>query len=196
MYVGAGIRRRRIHACCPSNHFIRSPHPYDPDTVTFADLLDYVFQNHDPNRQTRKTQYQNIVFAATPAQRDALDAYLEANSLDPDEIETRIERLSRFYPAEDYHQKHSLRTTISPGRRVRSSTAVQTRSTRQMTAARSRQRTVPDCPMASRFGPPLRTASRDHLRQTRQASGPRTNPIRRRSPNGPRNEWLPERRHG
>lgn len=83
---------------------------YDPEEVSYTDLLDRVFRSHDPRRQTLKTQYQNIVFAATSAQRDALDAYLEANGYDPDGIETRIEQLSRFYPAEDYHQKHSLRS--------------------------------------------------------------------------------------
>jgi peptide-methionine (S)-S-oxide reductase len=83
---------------------------YDPETIAYTDLLEHVFRSHDPRRQTRKTQYQNIVFTATPDQRDALEAYLEANDLDPDTIQTRIEHLSRFYPAEDYHQKHSLRS--------------------------------------------------------------------------------------
>lgn len=82
---------------------------YDTEAISYTDLLDRVFRSHDPYRQTRKTQYQNVVFTATPAQRDALEAYLKANDLEPDTIRTRIERLSRFYPAEDYHQKHSLR---------------------------------------------------------------------------------------
>ncbi|ESS07418.1 MAG: peptide methionine sulfoxide reductase [uncultured archaeon A07HB70] len=83
---------------------------YDPEVVSYTGLLDRVFQRHDPHSQTRATQYQNVVFAATPAQRDALDAYLQANGLDPDGVRTRIERLSRFFVAEDYHQKHSLRS--------------------------------------------------------------------------------------
>ncbi|PSP66687.1 peptide methionine sulfoxide reductase [Halobacteriales archaeon QS_1_69_70] len=66
---------------------------------------------HDPNRQVRKTQYQNVVFAATAAQRETLAAVLEERGLQADAIGTRIERLDRFYPAEDYHQKHSLRGT-------------------------------------------------------------------------------------
>ncbi|MFB6119409.1 peptide-methionine (S)-S-oxide reductase MsrA [Halosegnis sp.] len=86
---------------------------YDPEVVSYTDFLARVFRSHDPRRQTPKTQYQNIVFAATAAQRDTLHTYLEANSYDPDEIETRIEQLSRFYLAEDYHQKHSLRAKRS-----------------------------------------------------------------------------------
>lgn len=86
---------------------------YDPDTVTFAELLDRVFQRHDPNHQTRKTQYQNIVFATTPGQSEALNEYLGANGLNVDTIETRVEQLSSFYLAEDYHQKHSLQSRQS-----------------------------------------------------------------------------------
>ncbi|TQQ79893.1 peptide-methionine (S)-S-oxide reductase [Halonotius terrestris] len=82
---------------------------YDPDVQSFGDLLDLVFRSHDPNQQTRKTQYQNIVFVATADQRGALTDYLESNGYTADGIATRIEQLSRFYPAEDYHQKYSLR---------------------------------------------------------------------------------------
>lgn len=82
---------------------------YDPEVISYGDLLDVAFRSHNPNQQTRTTQYQNVVFAATEAQRSAIDSYLAVNGLDAAAIETRIEQLSRFYPAEDYHQKHSLR---------------------------------------------------------------------------------------
>ncbi len=86
---------------------------FDPDVLTYTDLLEQVFQSHNPRSQTRKTQYQNVVFAATPRQQTALDEYLRAHGLDADSIETRIEQLSRFYNAEDYHQKYSLRSQQS-----------------------------------------------------------------------------------
>ena len=86
---------------------------YDVDELSYADLLAVVFDNHDPNRQTRKRQYQNIVFADSPAQRETLETNLEANGLDADSIETRVERLTRFYPAESYHQKYNLKANQS-----------------------------------------------------------------------------------
>lgn len=86
---------------------------YDPETVSYRDLLEAVFRSHDPHRQPRKTQYQNVVFAADGDQRETLEAFLEAEGLEADAIETRIERLSRFHVAEDYHQKHSLRSERS-----------------------------------------------------------------------------------
>ncbi|TQQ79430.1 peptide-methionine (S)-S-oxide reductase MsrA [Halonotius roseus] len=86
---------------------------YDPETRSFAELLDLVFRSHDPNQQTRKTQYQNIVFIASADQRETLTDYLDANGYTADGIATRIEQFSRFYPAEDYHQKYNLRNKRS-----------------------------------------------------------------------------------
>jgi peptide-methionine (S)-S-oxide reductase len=86
---------------------------YDPETRSFAALLELVFQSHDPNQQTRKTQYQNVVFTATSEQQAVLTDYLESNGYTTEGIDTRIEQLSRFYPAEDYHQKYSLRSEQS-----------------------------------------------------------------------------------
>ncbi|RDI69518.1 peptide-methionine (S)-S-oxide reductase MsrA [Halopelagius longus] len=86
---------------------------YDTDDVSYADLLAIVFDSHDPNHQPRKRQYQNIVFTDSPEQREALETYLEANGLDVDSIETRIESLTRFYPAESYHQKYNLKAKQS-----------------------------------------------------------------------------------
>ena len=86
---------------------------FDPDTVTYRDLLKLVFESHTPQRQTGKTQYQNVVLAATAEQRATLNEFLAARGLTADGIGTRIEQLSRFYPAEEYHQKYTLRSVSS-----------------------------------------------------------------------------------
>jgi peptide-methionine (S)-S-oxide reductase len=86
---------------------------YDPEAQSFADLLDLAFRGHDPNQQTRKTQYQNIIFVGSPDQRESLTDFLDARGYTADGIATRVEQLSRFHPAEDYHQKYSLRNQQS-----------------------------------------------------------------------------------
>jgi len=83
---------------------------FDPGELSVRDLLETVFASHDPDRQTRKTQYHNVVFTASSEQRDALDAFLDERGLAADAIATRLERLDQFYPAEDYHQKYNLRS--------------------------------------------------------------------------------------
>jgi len=79
---------------------------YDLDVVTFADLVDVAVANHDPRRQPRKRQYQSVLFHETDAERAAIEARLDEIPVD---VETRIERLEAFYPAESYHQKYNLR---------------------------------------------------------------------------------------
>ena len=86
---------------------------FNPDTITYRKLLNHVFNSHTPQNQTRTTQYQNIVFAATKDQRAVLDDFLTVHGLTADGIGTRIEQLSRFYPAEEYHQKYHLRSISS-----------------------------------------------------------------------------------
>jgi peptide-methionine (S)-S-oxide reductase len=83
---------------------------FDPDVVTYRTLVEAVFQQHNPRTQPQKTQYQNVVFASTATQRRAVDTVLTGRGETADSIETRFEQLSRFYPAEDYHQKYRLRS--------------------------------------------------------------------------------------
>jgi peptide-methionine (S)-S-oxide reductase len=85
----------------------------DPGRTTYRAVVEAVLDSHDPAREVGKTQYQNVIFAASSSQRETLAAVLEEPGLDPDAIGTRIERLDRFHLAEAYHQKHSLRA--SPG---------------------------------------------------------------------------------
>ncbi|ELZ57423.1 peptide methionine sulfoxide reductase MsrA [Halorubrum hochstenium ATCC 700873] len=86
---------------------------FDPDAIPYRDLLSQVFHSHDPQHQTRKTQYQNIVFAATEDQQAVLDEFLSTRGPTAEGVGTRVEQPSRFYPAEDYHQKYKLRSVSS-----------------------------------------------------------------------------------
>jgi peptide-methionine (S)-S-oxide reductase len=86
---------------------------FNPDTFTYRNLLNHVFISHAPQNQTRKTQYQSIVLAGTKDQRVVLDDFLTVYQLTADGIGTRIEQLSRFYPAEGYHQTYNLRSVSS-----------------------------------------------------------------------------------
>lgn len=81
---------------------------YDPGRVTFEELLEQAFDAHTPLEQSRKRQYQHILFVESDDQRAQLRAYLDTSGYDPERIETRLERLSEFHLAEPYHQKFNL----------------------------------------------------------------------------------------
>ncbi|MCU4926716.1 peptide-methionine (S)-S-oxide reductase [Halobacteria archaeon AArc-dxtr1] len=82
---------------------------YNPDQLSFDDLLARAFAEHTPYRQAKKRQYQHLIFTEMADQHDQLQVFLDESDLDRDRIATRFESLDRFYPAEPYHQKFNLR---------------------------------------------------------------------------------------
>jgi len=82
---------------------------YDPKVVSYEDILEVFWSEHNPFRQGWSTQYQNIAFYENDKQKDALEKYLKRLGHDGRRVETRVEPLMSFTLAEDYHQKHSLR---------------------------------------------------------------------------------------
>jgi len=85
---------------------------YDPATLSYDDLLDVFWANHDPRANTGKRQYRAVVLAVTDAQREAAEGSRDAitDRLGAS-VATDIEALDRFDLAEDYHQKYELRST-------------------------------------------------------------------------------------
>jgi peptide-methionine (S)-S-oxide reductase len=80
---------------------------YDPTVVSFADLVDVAVANHDPRSQSRKRQYQSVLFFESERERGAIETRLAEI---PVPVETRVEPLDTFHLAEDYHQKYNLRS--------------------------------------------------------------------------------------
>ena len=86
---------------------------FDPDQVTFEQLLDLFWDIHDPtqiNRQGPDTgsQYRTIIFTCTEAQGVSARTSkktLERSGRFAHGIATTIEPVGDFWMAEDYHQK-------------------------------------------------------------------------------------------
>jgi len=85
---------------------------FDPQVVSYADLLDIFFHTHDPTTLNRQggdtgTQYRSAIFPHSPEQEAEAKAAIARASADwPAPIVTTIEPLSEWYPAEDYHQEY------------------------------------------------------------------------------------------
>ena len=96
---------------------------YDPRRVSLGTLLQVYFSvAHDPTQRNRQgpdtgTQYRSAIFVSDAAQAKVAREYiaqLEANKVFPKPIVTRIEPLTRFYPAEAYHQDYLIRHPDAP----------------------------------------------------------------------------------
>ena len=87
---------------------------YDPDVVSYVDLLEVFFTVHDPTQLNRQgpdvgTQYRSIILSHDDEQHEQAEAFiaeLEAEGVYDDEIVTELEGLETFYVAEAKHQDY------------------------------------------------------------------------------------------
>ncbi|MEK7208293.1 MAG: peptide-methionine (S)-S-oxide reductase MsrA [Patescibacteria group bacterium] len=87
---------------------------YDPQLVTYRDLLTVFFGSHDPTARNRQgsdvgTQYRSAVFYTTPEQKRIAEKFVrEINSSNKlgKPVVTEVAPLAAFYPAEDYHRDY------------------------------------------------------------------------------------------
>ncbi|XP_026499049.1 peptide methionine sulfoxide reductase [Vanessa tameamea] len=83
---------------------------YDPKTVTYEDLLDMFWGNHEYGLTTKlKRQYQSMILYHDEEQRLAAEASHKTMQIRCNgQLRTEIAPAGTFYPAEDYHQKYRL----------------------------------------------------------------------------------------
>ncbi|MEY8021197.1 peptide-methionine (S)-S-oxide reductase MsrA [Muriicola sp. SD30] len=87
---------------------------YDPEKVSFFELVQVFFGSHDPttlNRQgpDRGPQYRSIAFYENEEEKKIIEAYLKAleeSDVYGEPIVTEIKPLTTFWEAEDYHQDY------------------------------------------------------------------------------------------
>ena len=85
---------------------------FDPEQLSYDDLLDIFFAIHDPTQLNRQgndigTQYRSAIFPLDDVQRGAAKAAIaRANEVNDGKVVTTIEPLGDWYPAEDYHQNY------------------------------------------------------------------------------------------
>lgn len=83
---------------------------YDPVVISYDDLLEEFWTSHNPTSPSWKTQYASIILAHDDEQlRLAQESAERFSAVVKRPVSTRIERLDRFWMAEDYHQKYYLR---------------------------------------------------------------------------------------
>jgi hypothetical protein len=83
---------------------------FDPERVSYVDLLEAFWCVHSPLRPAHSTQYASLVLCHDDEQLSAALASKERiENRTCRQMFTEVRRLDRFYVAEDYHQKYALR---------------------------------------------------------------------------------------
>jgi peptide-methionine (S)-S-oxide reductase len=86
---------------------------YDPEVISYAEILDVFLGTHDPTQLNRQgndvgTQYRSAIFPLDVTQRDEAAAAIERWNAEHNgqRAVTTIEGPAKWYPAEDYHQEY------------------------------------------------------------------------------------------
>ena len=92
---------------------------YDPQKVSYEQLLDTFWENHDPTTKNRQgpdigTQYRSAIFYHSPEQEAAARAsFQRAQAKFRHPIVTEIVPATEFYRAEEYHQQYLAKRGLS-----------------------------------------------------------------------------------
>ena len=117
-YMGGAVKDPTYREVCDgtTGHAEVIQIHYDPSTISFDTLLDWLWRSHDPttlNQQgaDRGTQYRSAIFYHSDAQRATAEASKAAAQAQfNNTIVTEITEASTYYPAEDYHQDYIEKT--------------------------------------------------------------------------------------
>lgn len=82
---------------------------YNPDQITYQELLELFWQSHAPTTKAWSRQYMNIIFTHNREQEQlAHSTWTEVQEKASGKVFTEIKPYQEFYLAEDYHQKYYL----------------------------------------------------------------------------------------
>ena len=118
-YAGGGVANPSYEDVCTgtTGHAEVVQITFDPQVVTFEDLLHVFFTIHDPTTLNRQgadvgTQYRSAIFYHSPEQKATAErviAELQAQKLWDEPVVTELKPLAAFYPAEEYHRDYFRR---------------------------------------------------------------------------------------
>ncbi len=118
-YSGGTVRNPTYREVCggDTGHAEVVQVTYDPNVISFKDLLEIFWKTHDPTTKNRQgadfgPQYRSAIFYHTQQQRQLAEEYknkLNAAGAFAAPIVTEITPFKEFYSAENYHQNFYAR---------------------------------------------------------------------------------------
>lgn len=115
-YSGGNVNNPTYEQVCSGStgHAEACQITYDPDKISYDQLLEVFWKTHDPTTLNRQgndigTQYRSVIFYHDEQQKKRAESYkakLEAAHIWNRVIVTEIVPFIKFWPAEDYHQNY------------------------------------------------------------------------------------------
>ena len=113
-YIGGTVENPTYKQICTgaTGHAEAVKVTYDPETISYGEVLDVFMGTHDPTQLNRQgndigTQYRSAIFPLDDAQRQEAEAAIDRwNAENGATAVTTIEGPATWYPAEGYHQEY------------------------------------------------------------------------------------------
>lgn len=92
---------------------------YNPEQITYNDLLTVFFATHDPTTLNRQgndvgTQYRSIILYTTDEQKSEAEKFIEKLNESGQKVVTEVKPLEQFYEAENYHRHYYEKNSSAP----------------------------------------------------------------------------------
>lgn len=123
-YAGGHVDNPSYRAVCngDTGHAEVVQVHFDPSIVSYRDLLNVFFAIHDPTTLNRQgadvgTQYRSAIFYHDEEQKKVAEELikdLNTQKIWDRPIVTQVEKLDKFFMAEDYHQEYFVRNQYQP----------------------------------------------------------------------------------
>jgi peptide-methionine (S)-S-oxide reductase len=115
-YIGGHVENPTYEQVCAkfTGHAEACEIYYNPDVVSYEELLELFFKTHDPTTLNQQgadqgPQYRSSIFYHDEEQKRIAETYIkkleEAHEFRRP-IVTQLEKATKFYPAEEYHQDY------------------------------------------------------------------------------------------
>lgn len=122
-YIGGQLPNPTYEEVCTdkTGHAEAVQVEYDPDEISFEELLDVFWKNHNPTTLNRQgpdvgIQYRSAIFFHDEKQKDVAEKSkqtLDSSGVFNNPIITQIVPAPTFYTAEEYHQKYFKKHGLS-----------------------------------------------------------------------------------
>jgi len=115
-YTGGDVANPSYELVCTgtTGHAEAADIVYDPEIISYDELLQAFFLSHDPTQLNRQgndvgTQYRSAIFYHNETQRQKAEYYiaeLTKQKIYSKPIVTEVKPFTKFYKAENYHQEY------------------------------------------------------------------------------------------
>lgn len=123
-YIGGHVPNPTYEQVCgkKTGHAEAVEIKYDPTKTTFEELLKVFFKTHDPTTLNRQgadvgPQYRSSIFFHSDEQKKEAEKFIaklnESGEYDRPVV-TTLEKATKFYPAEEYHQDYFRLNPFAP----------------------------------------------------------------------------------